>query len=235
MMNVVPAVDLLLFLVLPYAAVVLLVVATAERYRKHAYSCSSHSTQFLENRQHFWGIVPFHYGLIAVLVGHLLIFALPGQVLAWNAQPLRLYLLEIAGLVFGLLAVIGLLLVVARRVTHPKLRAVTGRLDWVVYAVLGIQLITGVQIAIVHAWGSGWFAAAAAPYLWSLVLLRPDLTFVATLPLAIKIHIAGAFVLIAILPFSRLVHVLDVPNAYLWRRPQVVRWHRVRPLSGERS
>jgi nitrate reductase gamma subunit len=235
MTNAVPAVDLLLFLVLPYAAVVLLIVATAERYRKHAYSCSSHSTQFLENRQHFWGIVPFHYGLIAVLLGHLLIFALPGQVIAWNAEPLRLYLLEIAGLMFGLLAAIGLLLVVARRIAHPKLRAVTRRLDWVVYAVLGIQVITGVQIAIVHAWGSGWFAAAAAPYLWSLVLLRPDLTFVATLPLAIKAHIAGAFVLIAILPFSRLVHVFDVPNAYLWRRPQVVRWHRVRPLSGDRS
>ncbi|MFQ6610595.1 MAG: respiratory nitrate reductase subunit gamma [Fidelibacterota bacterium] len=26
-------------------------------------------------------------------------------------------------------------------------------------------------------------------------------------------------------PFSRLVHVLVVPNPYLWRRPQLVRWN----------
>ena len=36
---------------------------------------------------------------------------------------------------------------------------------------------------------------------------------------------AGMFLLIAFFPFTRLVHVLVVPNMYLWRRTQVVRWY----------
>ena len=71
-----------------------------------------------------------------------------------------------------------------------------GSFDWVVLAVLGVQLITGVQIAIAHTWGSAWFASAAAPYLWSLLFLKPDLTAVAAFPLAVKLHIVNAYGLI---------------------------------------
>jgi nitrate reductase gamma subunit len=231
-MDALSSIDPLLFLVLPYVAVIVFIVATLERYRKHAYSCSSHSSQFLENRQHFWGIVPFHYGILVVLLGHLAAALFPNQLLAWNAAPLRMYVLETTGLVFGLLAILGLVLLLVRRASTARVRAVTSPFDWVVYALLLAQLGTGVQIAIAHSWGSSWFAAGAAPYLWSLVRLQPDLTFVSALPLLIKLHIVCAFALVAVFPFSRLVHVLDVPNAYLWRRPQVVRWYRRPAPSG---
>jgi nitrate reductase gamma subunit len=225
-MEALASIDSLLFLILPYVAFVVCVVATFERYRKHAYSCSSHSSQFLENRQHFWGIIPFHYGVLVVLIGHLVAALLPGHVLAWNAVPIRLYLLEATGLAFGILAIVGLALLMVRRASIPKVRTVTSRFDWLVYSVLLVQLVTGVLIAVAQSWGSSWFAAGAAPYLWSLIRLQPDLSFVAALPFVTKLHIASAFVLVALFPFSRLVHVLDVPNPYLWRRPQVVRWYR---------
>jgi len=35
-------------------------------------------------------------------------------------------------------------------------------------------------------------------------------------------------VLIGFFPFTRLVHILVVPNPYLWRRTQVVRWYGIR-------
>jgi nitrate reductase gamma subunit len=41
-----------------------------------------------------------------------------------------------------------------------------------------------------------------------------------------KLHIISAFLLIGFFPFTRLVHILVVPNPYLWRRTQVVRWYR---------
>ena len=41
--------------------------------------------------------------------------------------------------------------------------------------------------------------------------------------------IVNAYALIAFFPFSRLVHILVVPNPYLWRKPQVVRWSYGRP------
>jgi len=48
------------------------------------------------------------------------------------------------------------------------------------------------------------------------------------LPTLAKFHAVGAFVLLALLPFSRLVHALSVPLGYLWRPFQVVVWNRDR-------
>jgi nitrate reductase gamma subunit len=59
---------------------------------------------------------------------------------------------------------------------------------------------------------------------------------VAALPHLVQAHIAAAWLLLAIFPFSRLVHVLSVPNPYLWRPPQVVRWRRgTAVITGDRS
>ena len=139
--------------------------------------------------------------------------------------------LEITALVFGLLTLIGLLAAVARRSGNPRLRVVTSASDWVLYGLLLSQVASGVYVAVFYPWGSSWFAASAAPYLWSLVKLNPDISYITAMPLAIKLHFVNAFVLIAFFPFTRLVHILVIPNPYLWRKPQVVRWYR-RPVAG---
>jgi nitrate reductase gamma subunit len=221
-----PAYDLLLFAVLPYAATVLCLVATVERFLRHGSSITSMSSQLLENRLHFWALVPFHAGILIVLLGHLVAFVLPSTVLAWNAQPLRLYFLEGAAFAGGLLALGGFIAVTLRRIKVAPLRQGTHWLDWIVYAVLIAQLATGVLVAVLYPWGSSWFAAAAAPYVRSLVLLQPDMAMAAAMPVLAQLHLTGTWVLVALFPFSRLVHILVVPNPYLWRAPQVVRWNR---------
>ncbi len=230
-----PASDVLLFVVLPYAAILLAVVGTVERYRRHAFSCTSQSSQLLENRVHFWALVPFHAGILTVLLGHLVAFLIPRGVLAWNAVPMRWYVLETATLAGGLLALAGLGLAIVRRGSVATVRIGTSRFDWLVYALLLLQIATGVSLAIRYPVGSSWFAAAAAPYLWSLVAFQPDVSLIAAMPLLVRAHIVGAWLLLAVFPFSRLVHVLAVPNSYLWRRPQVVRWYgRPAALSGRK-
>jgi nitrate reductase gamma subunit len=97
--------------------------------------------------------------------------------------------------------------------------------DWVVYGLLIAQLATGVALAVRYPWGSSWFAAAAAPYLWSLARLQPDVAVAGAMPLLVRAHIVGAWLLLAAFPFSRLVHILLVPIPYLWRAPQVIRWY----------
>lgn len=216
----------LLFMVLPYLAMFIFFIGTIMRYRKAPYTYSSFSSQFLENRQHFWGLVPFHYGIVIVLVGHIIAFLIPGQILVWNSQPLRLYILESSALAFALLALVGLSGAILRRLRFSKVRAVTSRMDWIVFALLLAQVVSGVFTAIFHPWGSSWFAAALAPYLWSLVKLNPNLAFVTAMPLVVKLHIVMAYTLVGVTPFTRLVHVLVAPNPYFWRRNQVVRWYR---------
>ena len=98
-------------------------------------------------------------------------------------------------------------------------------MDVVVLVVLLLQVLLGVYTALFYRWGSSWYATSAVPYLRSLFLLQPDLRMIAPLPMAVKAHIVNAFVFLAILPFSRLVHMLVVPVQYLWRPYQIVIWN----------
>ena len=225
--------DLLLFGALPYAAMVVFLVVTIQRYRQRSFTYSSLSSQFLENQQHFWGSVPFHYGLLAVLAGHLLAVLLPRSVLWWNAEPLRLYALEITGLAFALLALVGLVNIMVRRTRVPKARVVTTKGDWVLNALLCVQVVSGLGVAIVYGWGSAWFATSVSPWLWSLARLDPQIEWVAPLPWLVKVHIVNAWLLFGFFPFTLLVHVLVVPNPYLWRKTQVVLWNRPRVSRGQ--
>jgi nitrate reductase gamma subunit len=224
----------LLLVVLPYLAFFLFFLGTIMRYFKAPFTYSSLSSQFLENQQHFWALVPFHFGIVVVLAGHMVAFLVPRQILWWNSRPLRLYILEISALVFALLAVVGIVAAIHRRLTISKIRQVTSRLDWIVFALLLVQIAGGVYVAVFHPWGSSWFAAAVTPYLWSLLKFSPDVSYVAMAPLGVKFHIVLGYVLIGLAPFTRLVHVLVVPNPYLWRKPQVVRWYR-RPAAAKES
>ncbi|MBI4186132.1 MAG: respiratory nitrate reductase subunit gamma [Chloroflexi bacterium] len=219
-------VDLFLFGIFPYVAVVIAVGGSIWRYVRNQFTYSSLSSQFLEGRQLFWGSVPWHYGIIAVLVGHLIGVFFPAGVKAFNSVPVRLYILEGTALAMGLLLLVGLVILVVRRSTNPRVRMVTTPMDMVLLALLLITVVAGIGVAIFYRWGSAWFVTTATPYIWSLVKLSPDLKYVASLPVLAKIHAVAALVLIAVFPFTRLVHIVSIPFAYLWRPYQIVMWHR---------
>ena len=216
----------MLFGVFPYPAIILAVVVTIWRYFSNRFSYSSLSSQFLENRQLFWGSVPWHYGILFILTGHLVGFLIPRSVLAWNGVPWRLYVLEASALAFGLLAFGGLVLLIIRRASNTRIRVVTSAMDWVLLVVLLVQVVGGLWTAIFYRWGSAWYAGFAVPYLWSILKLSPDISLVSNLPFMVQLHIVGGFVMLALLPFTRLVHFLSFPYAYLWRPYQVVIWNR---------
>lgn len=224
--------DDLLFGVLPYVAVAVALVGTVWRFLSNRYSISSLSSQFLESRRLFWGSVPWHYGILVVLAGHLTAFLIPRSVLAWNGVPWRLYVLEITALAFGLLTLVGLILLMIRRATSARIRVVTSGMDVILLLVLLVQVVAGVWTAIVYRWGSSWYAAFAVPYLWSVIKLQPDITLVSNLPFMVQVHMTGAFVFIALIPFTRLIHFLTAPIQYLWRPYQVVIWNRKGTIRG---
>jgi len=220
--------DLILFGVFPYVAVALAVGAGLYRYFIDRYSWSSQSSQFLENRTLFWGSVPWHYAILIILLAHLLAFLFPT---AWGAlmgRPLRLYLLEVTGMALGVSTVIAVALLIFRRATNARVAAVTSVIDWVVLASLLLQVAIGVYIAFSLRWGSVWYLHTATPWLWSLVKLDPQVQYLAVLPGVVKVHVFNAFVLLALFPFSRLVHIVSVPVTYLARPYQVVTWYRER-------
>jgi len=217
--------DLFFFSAYPYVAIFVFLVGVVYRYREKGYKLTSLSAQFLEGKQGFWGTVPFHWGILMVFLGHLVAFLFPKGVLTWNSDPARLILHEGLGFTFAVALTVGLVALIIRRLTNPRLKVVTTRMDLFVEFFLLAQVLLGCWIALGYRWGSSWFAADLSPYLWSILKFNPQPEAVIAMPLVIKAHIVGAFSIILIFPFTRLVHILVAPFHYLWRPYQVVIWY----------
>lgn len=215
----------MLFVGLPYAAMLMFLVGTIQRYRSRGFKVSSLSSQFLEGESLFWGTIPFHFGLLVVFFGHLIAFLIPRGTLMWNSNPVRLIVLEVSAFTFGLSVLVGLVWLMVRRTTNRRVRMVTTRMDVALEILLLAQVVLGLWIALGYRWGSSWFAADLSPYLMSLFMLKPNIIAVTAMPLVIKLHIAGAWLIIAIFPFTRLVHLLVAPLHYLSRPYQRVIWN----------
>ena len=220
--------DMIMFGIFPYVALALMIGVGLYRYFVDRYSWSSQSSQFLESRLLFWGSVPWHYAILIILLAHFLAFLFPtgwGVVLG---RPMRLYLLEVTGLGLGITTLIAIALLIFRRTLNARVSAVTTAVDWLVLVLLLLQVASGVYIAITLRWGSVWYLHTASPWLWSLLKFDPQVHYLSALPWIVKFHAFNAFLLLAVFPFSRLVHVVSVPLGYLARPWQVVIWYRQR-------
>lgn len=214
-----------LFIALPYVAIATFLIGSIYRYRVTGFKYSSLSSQFLEGKKLYFGAVLFHWGILVVLLGHLFTFLFPGLTLLWNSNPIRLIIIEYIAFTFGLTVLIGLTVLFLRRLTNPRIRAVTSRMDYVIELLLAVQVVFGCWIALGYRWGSSWFASDLSPYLWSIVTFDPHIEAVNAMPPVIKIHIVGAFIIVGIIPFTRLVHFLVAPFHYIWRPYQQVMWN----------
>lgn len=215
----------LMFVVLPYLCFGVFLIGSIYRYKNRGFQVSSLSSQFLEGKKLFWGSLPFHWGLVVIFTGHLIAFLFPSTVLAWNGQPIRLLILEVASFAFGLSILLGLILLIKRRFASKMILVVTNKMDIVVYTILLVQVLSGLGVAFYVRWGSSWFASVLTPYLRSIFSFRPDINSVSEMPWLIQIHIVSAFVIIGIIPFTRFMHFLVAPFDYAWRRYQLVIWN----------
>ena len=134
-------VDDVLFIAFPYAVVVLAVAVSLYRYFTDRFSYSSFSSQFLEGRALFWGSVPWHYGILIILLAHVVGFLWPTGWANLIASPTRLWVLEMIGLALALAALLGLTLLTLRRLRSARILAVTSRMDWLLLAALLTQIL----------------------------------------------------------------------------------------------
>lgn len=214
-----------LFIALPYVALTVFLIGTIYRYRGTKFKFSSLSSEFLEGKKLFWGSVPFHWSISILFWGHLIAFLIPEAIFVWNAHPLRLLVLEVTGFIVGIAALVGLFNLIVRRTTTERIRSVTSPMDLILEVLLLVQIFLGLWVAYAYRWGSSWFASAMAPYLKSIFYLNPQTDVVVALPVVVQLHIAFAFLIVLMVPFTRLVHLLVYPFAYLWRPYQRVMWY----------
>ena len=207
----------LAFVAAPYAAALLAVAGTVYRVRQRSFTVSSLSSQLLERNKLYWGSVPFHWGILVILLGHLLALAIPSSVTAWNAEPVRLYALEITGFALAAWTLGGLVVLVYRRLSSKRVRAVTTPMDMAVLGLIIAQVGTGMAIALFYRFGSFWGPEVFTPYIRSLLVLDPRPELLADLAIVVRLHAFLFFVFLALFPFTRLVHIITVPLQYIFR------------------
>jgi len=127
---------------------------------------------------------------------------------------------------FGLASFVGVILLIIRRITNKRISVVTSKADYAVYAILFVQILTGLWIALGYRWGSSWYASTMTPYLWSIIKLSPDVAAISAMPFVVKTHVASAALLIGMIPFTRFSHFMTFPIRYYWRIYQITIWNR---------
>ncbi len=216
--------NVFIFVVLPYVALALFLFVTPYRYFSSRLTWSAYSTQFLEQKALYWGSNSWHYGIIPVVLAHFMGVIAPGPMRTILANQQTLILLESIGIGLGLFALFGCLVLIVRRAQTPLLKPVTSAVDWVLLLLLTVQAATGVYMGLFMRWGSQWYLHTAVPYINSLLAFNPQIGYVADFPLVFKLHSAGAFLIIALLPFTKLVHILFLPIGFLKDPPILYRW-----------
>lgn len=218
--------NIFLYAVIPYLAVAIAVLGGIWRYRTDRFSYTSQSSQFLESRLLFWGSNAWHFGIMLILGAHVVALVIWDPWAQLVSNPTRLYTLEVIGLALSILAIIGVTILSLRRLLVRRVTSVTSVMDWTVLIVLVAQVILGIWIALGYRWGSEWYSATAVPWLHSLFKLNPKVDYMSSLPTVVQVHTVLGFAIVALFPFSRLVHIVTFPVTYLWRSYQVVVWNR---------
>jgi nitrate reductase gamma subunit len=217
----VSAVHLLLWVALPYAAVVLFVGGHVWRYRTDQYGWTTRSTQLLESRQLKWGSILFHYGALAAIGGHVLGILVPVSATESVGISDHSYhvLSAAAGTGAGVACAVGLLILAWRRTTSARVRVTTTRVDVVVYILLVVVIALGLGETVGrNALGGGYnYRATVGEWFRSIILFRPQPDRMTNAPVLYQLHAVAAWLVLAVWPFSRLVHAWSIPFQYVGR------------------
>jgi nitrate reductase gamma subunit len=233
-------VNTLLFGVYPYVCLVVLLIGSLIRFDREPYTWKSDSSQMLRKRQLRLGSNLFHYGVIIVILGHFAGFLAPHWVIDWALSPVAHELLAmVVGGVAGLVAIIGLTILIARRLGDPRIRLNSRKWDIAVVLMLWLQLVLGLLTVPLSAFHmDGVLFETLTSYVKSVVTLDSSAAaLMPAVPLPYKLHILLGFTLFLVSPFTRMIHIWSGMGAlaYLFRPYQIVRTTHTRAKEPIRS
>lgn len=216
-----------LFQIFPYIAVAIFILGCMLRFDRDPYSWRSKSSQLLRRKQLMMGSVCFHVGILIVLIGHAVGLLTPIAVFDALGIPhgAKQILAIVVGGAAGLLCLIGLLLLLHRRLYDVRIRATSSFADIAVLFLLLGQLLLGlctIPVSMGHL--DGHEMVKFMDWAQHIVTFRAGAAdFVADVHPIFKMHLTLGMLLLVAFPFTRLVHALSAPLGYVSRPWQIVR------------
>ncbi|MFI4940033.1 MAG: respiratory nitrate reductase subunit gamma [Burkholderiales bacterium] len=226
-----------LFGVYPYICLAVFFLGSLIRFDRDQYTWKSDSSEMLKRGQLRLGSNLFHVGILLLLFGHFFGLLTPHWVyenlIGISAKQM---LAMVSGGIAGTLGIVGVSVLLHRRLSEPRIRINSKTSDIVLLFLLWLQFALGlasIQASAQHLDGSEMLKLAE----WAqrIVTLRPGASeLLLAVDWIFKAHMFLGMSIFLIFPFTRLVHVWSGFGAvaYLVRPYQVVRARRLNVPAG---
>ena len=213
----------------PYVCLTVFFVGSLMRFDREQYTWKSDSSQLLRHGLLRWGSNLFHIGILGIFGGHFTGFLTP--IAVWHAlgvSPAEKQMTAmVVGGIFGIMCATGLAMLLARRLSDPRIRTTSKPMDIIVLVLLFAQVILGlggIPVSAQHPDGSEMLKFMEwAQRIWTFRGGAADL--VANVSIVFKLHIVLGLTVFLVFPFTRLVHIWSgfASVFYLLRPYQLMR------------
>ncbi|MBK7362545.1 MAG: respiratory nitrate reductase subunit gamma [Micavibrio sp.] len=216
-----------LFQIFPYIAIASFIGGSILRFDRDPYSWRSKSSQLLRRKQLIWGSILFHLGILVILAGHVVglltpIFIFDAVGITHGAKQI---LAMTAGGIAGIFCLIGLLMLLHRRLFDPRIRATSSFADIAILVLLLVQLLLGLYTiteSMKHL--DGHEMVKFMEWAQHIATFRGGAhEYVSDVALVFKLHLTFGMFILLIFPFTRLVHAFSAPIGFVFRPYQIVR------------
>lgn len=210
------------FGVYPYICLVVFIVGCILRFDHGQYSWRSGSSQLLRRKQLVAGSILFHVGILIIFVGHFVglltpIWVFDAMGISHGAKQM---LAIVAGGVAGVMCLVGILLLIHRRLFDARIRATSSFGDTSILLILFAQLMLGLStifVSLQHL--DGHEMVKFMEWAQRILTFRGGaVDLVADAHPIFKAHLFLGLTIFLVFPFTRLVHMLSAPVWYLNRR-----------------
>jgi len=217
-----------LYGIYPYICLAVLLLGSLIRFDREQYTWKSDTSQMLRRGTLRVGSNLFHWGILVVVVGHFAGFLAPH----WMVSPFlsasgHQLLAMVGGGAAGIVSIIGLTMLIHRRLSDTRVRRNSRTWDIVIVLMLWVQLALGlgtVVLSMRHM--DGALFEVLTDYVKGVVTFRPGIArLLDGVPLTYQLHILLGFTIFLVTPFTRMVHIWSgfASLAYLIRPYQLVR------------
>lgn len=217
-----------LFQIFPYISLSVLILGCIIRFDRDPYTWRSKSSQILRKKQLYWGSILFHVGILVVLGGHVVGLLTPIAVfdLMHISHSFKQILAMTVGGIAGVFCLVGLLMLLHRRLFDVRIRANSSFTDIAVLVLLLAQLLLGlggIPVSMQHL--DGHEMVKFMNWVQHIVTFRGGAAeFVRDVHIIFKLHLVLGMFIFLVFPFTRLVHIWSAPAFYVFRRQyQIVR------------
>ncbi len=218
--------EILLWAVLPYVTIATFVVGLVWRYKYDRFGWTTRSSQLYEKPLIRIASPIFHFGILAVLMGHVVGLLIPKN---WTdsvgvSQTTYHFFAVTLGAIAGAATLFGIVMLIYRRRTVGPVFAATTKNDKVMYIFLTAAIVLGLLATMSGAGLLGEehnYREDVSVWFRSIFYFDPQVQLMAAAPLAFKVHAVAGMALFMVWPFTRLVHAFSAPVGYVFR-PYIV-------------